>query len=56
VVECFGFDRVIHDGDGFVMAFASIYPRWIETLDWALAGCSEDELRKFSIENARALL
>ena len=54
VVECFGFDRVIHGGDWFVMALATTYPRWIETLDWALQGCSEEELRKFYVENAKS--
>lgn len=54
VVECFGFDRVIYGGDWFVMELATSYPRWIETLDWALSGCSEEELRKLYVDNAKA--
>jgi len=54
MVESFGFDRVIHGGDWFVMSLASTYPRWIEALDWALAGSSEEDLRKFYVENAKS--
>ena len=54
VVECFGFDRIIHGGDWFVSSLATTIPRWIETLDWAMSGCTENELRKFYVENGRA--
>ena len=53
VVECFGFDRILHGGDWFVMTLASTWPQWIDALDWALSGCSEQELRKFYVENAK---
>ena len=36
------------------MGLASTWPRWIDALDWSLSGCSEDELRKFYVENARS--
>ena len=54
VIECFGFDRVIYGGDWFVLSLASTYPRWIETLDWAIEGCSEADKRKLYCENGKA--
>ncbi len=52
VIECFGFDRVVHGGDWFVMTLAAEYPQWIDALDHALEGCSEDEVRKLYVKNA----
>lgn len=52
VVNCFGFDRVIYGSDWPVATLASEYPRWVETLLWAVEGCSEAELRKLFRENA----
>ncbi len=54
VIDCFGFDRVIYGGDWPVAYQATEYPRWVETLEWAVAGCSEDELRKLFHDNAAA--
>lgn len=51
VIECFGFDRVVYGGDWPVSTLATDYPRWVETLEWALAGCSEVEVRKLFREN-----
>jgi L-fuconolactonase len=52
VIESFGFDRVMYGGDWPVAYQATEYPRWVETLEWAVQGCSEDELRKLFRENA----
>ncbi len=51
-IECFGFDRIVFGGDWPVCLQASNYSRWVETLDWALKGCSEQELRKIYRDNA----
>ncbi len=53
VIECFGFDRVVYGGDWFVASLATTYPRFVETLDWAVAGCSDEELKKLYRDNAR---
>ena len=52
VVDCFGFDRVMFGGDWPVSTQASDYPRWAATLDDALRGCSDDELRRVYVRNA----
>ncbi|MBM3263567.1 MAG: amidohydrolase family protein [candidate division Zixibacteria bacterium] len=52
VITCFGTDRVIYGGDWPVLKLASDYPRWVEALDWAVAGLSADERRKLYAENA----
>ena len=52
VIECFGFDRVIYGSDWPVAAQATEYPRWVETLEWAVNGCSGEELRKLFRDNA----
>ena len=52
VVECFGFDRIIFGGDWPVASQATDYPRWVNTLDAALSGCSPDELHKVYVRNA----
>lgn len=54
VIDSFGFDRVMFGGDFPVVLQASPWTRWVETLEWALAGCSQDELRKVFRENALA--
>jgi L-fuconolactonase len=54
VIECFGFDRVMFGGDFPVVLQASPWTRWVETLEWALAGCSEEQRRKVFRENAVA--
>jgi L-fuconolactonase len=52
VIDSFGFDRVMYGGDWPVAYQATEYPRWVETLAWAVAGCSETELRQLFRENA----
>lgn len=52
VVECFGFDRILFGGDWPVASQATDYPRWVNTLDDALKGCSPDELHKVYVRNA----
>ena len=52
VIGAFGFDRVIYGGDWPVATLATDYPRWVETVEWAVAGCSDDELRKLFRDNA----
>lgn len=52
VLDVFGFDRVIYGGDWPVAYQATEYPRWVETLEWAVEGCSEAELRKLFRDNA----
>jgi L-fuconolactonase len=52
VIDCFGFERVIYGGDWPVSTLATTYPRWVETLAWAVEGCSEAELKKLFRENA----
>ncbi len=54
VLTCFGFDRVIFGGDWPVAYQATLYPRWVETLQGAVSGCSEGELRQLFRENAVA--
>lgn len=54
VVDCFGFDRIIFGGDWPVASQATDYPRWVNTLDDALRGCSPDELHKLYVRNAEA--
>ena len=54
VLECFGFDRVMYGGDWPVAYQATEYPRWVETLSWAVEGCSEVELKKLFRDNAAA--
>jgi predicted TIM-barrel fold metal-dependent hydrolase len=52
VIECFGFERVVFGGDWPVATQASDYPRWVETLAWAVSGASEEEIRKLFHDNA----
>jgi L-fuconolactonase len=54
VMECFGFDRVIYGGDWPVAYQATEYPRWVSTLEEAVAGASEKELRALFRDNAIA--
>ena len=54
VLETFGFDRVMYGGDWPVAYQATEYPRWVETLLWAVNGCSEAELHKLFHDNAAA--
>jgi L-fuconolactonase len=52
VIDCFGFDRVLYGGDWPVAYQAAEYPRWVETLAWAVEGCSPQELRQLFHDNA----
>jgi len=52
VIDCFGFDRVMYGGDWPVAYQATDYPRWVDTLLWAVEGCSDDELQKLFRKNA----
>lgn len=54
VIGCFGFGRVMYGGDWPVAYQATEYPRWVETLAWAVQGCSEQELRGLFRDNAIA--
>lgn len=54
VMDCFGFDRVIFGGDWPVATQATDYPRWVRTVDEALAGSSPDELHRLYVRNAEA--
>ena len=45
MLECFGFERVAFGSDWPVMLLATTYPRWVETVQWAVRGCTESELR-----------
>ncbi|MCL4858747.1 MAG: amidohydrolase family protein [Caldilineaceae bacterium] len=54
VIDCFGFERVMYGGDWPVAYQATDYPRWVETLQWAVSGCSDAELRKLFRDNAIA--
>ncbi|MCY3866513.1 MAG: amidohydrolase family protein [Chloroflexi bacterium] len=54
VIECFGFDRVMYGGDWPVAYQATAYPRWVETLEWAVAGSTDEELKKLFRDNAAA--
>jgi L-fuconolactonase len=54
IISCFGFDRVMYGGDWPVAFQAAKYPQWVETLDWAVSGCSPAELKKLFHDNAVA--
>lgn len=54
VIECFGFDRVCYGGDWPVAYQATEYPLWVETLQWAVSGCSDAELDRLFRANAIA--
>lgn len=52
VIECFGFDRVIYGSDWPVSTLASDYPRWVQTLQETVSGCTPEELKKLFHDNA----
>lgn len=54
VLDCFGFERVLFGGDWPVAYQATLYPRWVETLQAAVSGCSTGELRQLFRDNAVA--
>lgn len=51
-IEAFGFDRVMFGGDWPVSVLALTYRRWVEIVDAALEGTTEDEQRRFWRDNA----
>jgi len=51
-IGCFGFDRVTFGGDWPVAAQAIEYPQWVQTVTWAVEGCSDSEKRKLFRDNA----
>ena len=51
-IETFGIERIIFAGDYPVCLQATTLPRWVETLDIALAGMPQADLRKFYRDNA----
>ena len=53
VIECFGLERLIFGGDWFISTLATTYPEWVATVDWAVSGCSDEELRRLYFGNAR---
>lgn len=52
ILGSFGFDRILFGGDWPVVLQASDYQKWVDTLDWALSGCSEESFRKLYCDNA----
>ena len=52
VMDCFGFEKTMFGGDWPVAFQATEYPRWVDTLDWALAGASSNELKAIFHDNA----
>ncbi len=52
VIECFGFDRILFGGDWPVVSQAAVLTEWVDALDSALAGCSQQELEKLYRSNA----
>ncbi|MFT5196340.1 MAG: L-fuconolactonase [Cellvibrionaceae bacterium] len=52
IIDCFGFDRVMFGGDWPVVRLAAEYPRWVEVVDAAIAGCSDIEKQKLYRSNA----
>lgn len=52
VIACFGFERTLFGGDWPVAVQASTYPRWVGTLEWALAGAAPAQIRRVFRSNA----
>ena len=52
VLDCFGFERTMYGGDWPVAYQATEYPRWVQTLEWAVSGCSSEQLRSLFRDNA----
>ena len=51
-IESFGFDRVMYGSDWTVSELTHKYPVWVDIVDEAVKGSSEDELRKLYRETA----
>lgn len=52
VIASFGIERVMYGSDWPVMTLASSYTRWIEVLNWATQGFSEQERSRLFYDNA----
>ena len=53
-LACFGPSRVMFGGDWPVSTLATDYPRWVATVDEALAGFSAADRRRVYVSNAEA--
>ena len=51
-IDYFGFERVMYGGDWPVCTLATEYQKWVDTLKWAVADCSETERKKLFRDNA----
>lgn len=51
IITCFGWDRVLYGSDWPVAILATEYPRWVETLETLVEGCSKDEKHALFAEN-----
>lgn len=51
-LETFGIDRVFYGGDWPVSTLAIDYQSWIDTINWATPGLSDDERNKLFVTNA----
>ena len=54
LIESFGFERVMFGSDWPVSEQTHRYPEWVEIVDQALAGASEEQRRKLFRDNAIA--
>ncbi|MEQ1522671.1 MAG: amidohydrolase family protein [Aestuariivirga sp.] len=46
VIECFGFDRVMHGSDWTVSELSHAYPAWVDIVDDVVKGANDAELHK----------
>ncbi|MGD9290258.1 MAG: amidohydrolase family protein [Desulfobacterales bacterium] len=53
VIDCFGIDRVMFGGDWPVVTLAGSLQDWLETLEWAVTGFSQDEIKRLFCDNAK---
>jgi len=53
-LACFGFERTMFGGDWPVATLATDYPRWVRTLDTAIAGASDADRHRLYVDNAVA--
>jgi L-fuconolactonase len=54
-LQAFGPDRLLYGSDWPVCLLATSVSRWIDVLERALTGCSQEQLRRIFRENANAL-
>jgi L-fuconolactonase len=53
VIDSFGWTRVFYGSDWSVSTLATTYPRWVETLEMLVAGCSSEEKQALFTENGK---